>query len=61
MKRKYVAHRTAAGLMYATFEKPKKRFDAERFIDNCMTAILTGFIWLLLWYGASVVLPGVIG
>lgn len=64
MKRVYVDHVTEAGMHYGTLEHRRSRRRSNRsqdIIDSAMTVILTGWIFLLLWYGASVVLPGVIG
>lgn len=65
MRRVIVDHVTDSGMHYGTLEyrrsrRNKRTGETERFIDNAMTAILTGWIFLLLWYGASVVLPGIL-
>jgi len=60
MKRIMVQHTTAAGLHYATFHKPRRKVNPQRVIDKCMTAVLVFWLFALTWYGAAVVLPGVI-
>jgi len=51
MKRKMVQHRTASGLMYATFEKPQRKgFDWQGFIDKSMTVVLTAWLFILAGY-----------
>ncbi len=65
MKRVYVDHVTAAGMHFGTLEqrRPKrnrKKITADTLIDRLMTVILTDWIFLLLWYGASTILPGML-
>lgn len=65
MKRVYEDHITAAGMHYGTLEerrsrRSRKKITAEMMIDRLVTMLLTGWIFLLLWYGASTVLPGIL-
>lgn len=65
MKRVYVDHVTAAGMHYGTLEarrsrRNRKKITAEMMIDRLVTVILTGWIFLFLWHGASTILPGIL-
>lgn len=47
MKRKMVQHKTEAGLYYATFERRRRRFNFDRFIDSCIHLLIWWVILLL--------------
>ena len=41
--------------------KKREVMKTERFIDSCMSVVLTGWMILLMWYAASTIVPGVLG
>lgn len=55
-KREMIEIETAGGIRYAVFRK-RRGFDFQRFIDNAMTVVLVGWLFVLTWYAASTLVP----
>ena len=55
-KREMIEIETAGGIRYAVFRK-RRGFDFQRFIDNAMTVVLVGWLFMLTWYAASTLVP----
>lgn len=55
-KREMIEIETAGGIRYAVFRK-RRGFDFQRFIDNAMTVVLVGWLFMLTWYAVSTLVP----
>lgn len=58
-KRVMIERETAGGIKYAIFRK-RRGFDFQRFVDNAMSVVLVGWLFVLTWCAASTVIPALI-
>lgn len=58
-KRVMIERETAGGIKYAIFRK-RRGFDFQRFVDNAMSVVLVGWLFVLTWYAASTLLPALL-
>lgn len=58
-KRVMIERETAGGIKYAIFRK-RRGFDFQRFVDDAMSVVLVGWLFVLTWYAASTVIPALI-